>query len=85
MCVIFAHHLLLDYALICTKFGRFLDEFDYGVCVYKRFERVNLWYRVYPSIHPSLLAQSWRNNNTIKYSTNQMMNRTTRTVYSSCP
>ena len=45
MCVIFAHHLLLDYALICTHFGRFLDEFDYGVCVYKSFERVNLWYR----------------------------------------
>ena len=43
--MIFAHHLLLDYALICTHFGRFLDEFDYGVCVYKSFERVNLWYR----------------------------------------
>ena len=45
MCVIFAHHLLLDYALICVHFGRFLDEFEYGVCVYKSFERVNLWYR----------------------------------------
>jgi len=43
--VIFAHHLLLDYALICTHVGRFLDEFEYGVCVYKSFERVNLWYR----------------------------------------
>ena len=26
-------------------FWRFLDEFDYGVCVYDSFERVNLRYR----------------------------------------
>jgi len=43
--VIRTHHLLLDYALICTHFWRFLDEFDYGVCVYNIFERVNLRYR----------------------------------------
>ena len=43
--MILAHHLLLDYVLICGHFGRFLDEFDYGVCVYNSFERVNLWYR----------------------------------------
>ena len=43
--MILAHHLLLDYALICTHFEIFLDEFDYGVCVYNSFERVNLWYR----------------------------------------
>ena len=37
--MILAHHLLLDYALICTHFGRFWHEFDYGV-VYNSFERV---------------------------------------------
>jgi len=34
MCVIRTHQLLLDYALICTHFGRFLDEFDFwSFCV----------------------------------------------------
>ena len=42
ICTSFATRLRF---LICTHFGRFLDEFEYGVCVYKSFERVNLWYR----------------------------------------
>ena len=33
MCVIRTHHLLLDYALICTHFGRFLDELNLSFCV----------------------------------------------------
>ena len=33
-CVWYVHILLLDYALICTHFGRFLDEFDFwSFCV----------------------------------------------------
>jgi len=56
--------------LKCTKF-----DFDCGSL--QRSPRSPSWWR--QGIHPSLLAQSWRNNNTIKYSTNQMMNRTTRT------
>ena len=42
ICTSFATRLRF---LICTHFGRFLDEFEYGVWVYKSFERVNLWYR----------------------------------------
>ena len=46
-CVWYVHIiLLLDCALICTHFGRFLNEFDFwSFCVgYNSFERVNLRY-----------------------------------------